>query len=215
MNEHTPEPWGDEGNLARFWSKVDKSSLEGCWNWTGYRNKLGYGQFNYLSVHILAHRFSYQTKFGRIKPHDCVCHSCDNPSCVNPAHLWFGTHKDNMADMFAKKRNVEAPAIFGEENPHGVFTTSEIITIKVMHRLGVHQTRLAKLVGMTQGHASDILNGKRRGEETEELVNTVPQLRAMVAELAKAIEYILSFDVVDHDSRANLSALVAKAKALS
>lgn len=81
-------------------------SESGCWIWIGDQNDDGYGRF-YLGnkKRKLAHRHIYELNFGEIPDGMCVCHTCDCPSCVNPAHLWLGTHADNMKDRNHKKRS--------------------------------------------------------------------------------------------------------------
>lgn len=77
-----------------------------CWIWKGARNSFGYGRFGVPgNSGIYAHRFSYEMHKGKIENKLFVCHSCDNPSCVNPKHLWLGTAKDNIHDMINKNRN--------------------------------------------------------------------------------------------------------------
>lgn len=88
-------------NVARFYERCEKTPK--CWNWTGSKNRSGYGVAR-LGIPQLAHRASYEISFGPIPEGLCVMHSCDNPACVNPAHLSLGTHADNMRDMSAKQR---------------------------------------------------------------------------------------------------------------
>jgi hypothetical protein len=94
----------------RFWACVDKNGpliseiLGHCWFWTGCRNRRGYGSLWVDGKNILAHRFSYLLNRGSIPDTMSVLHKCDHPPCVNPAHLWLGTHQDNMRDMRSKGR---------------------------------------------------------------------------------------------------------------
>lgn len=89
--------------LDRFFRFVQKKP-SGCWEWTGSKDKDGYGKFS-LNGDMRAHRASYVLFIGKLKNGLFVCHSCDNPSCVNPEHLWQGTPKDNITDMYKKKRH--------------------------------------------------------------------------------------------------------------
>lgn len=77
--------------------------LTGCWLWLGSVDKKGYGQLTHKQKHYTAHRASFAAfkgdPGGRL-----VCHDCDQPGCVNPAHLYAGTHVDNRADMLARER---------------------------------------------------------------------------------------------------------------
>ena len=87
---------------ARFWPKVDKSGA--CWLWTAAARN-GYGQLRVGARIIQSHRVSWELHHGPIPEGLHVLHTCDNPSCVNPDHLWLGTHGENMADRDAKGRN--------------------------------------------------------------------------------------------------------------
>lgn len=91
-----------ELDKARFWVKVNQTDY--CWEWSSAFNKDGYGMFN-LKGEVLAHRISYQIINGSISKKILVCHSCDNPKCVNPSHLFTGTQFDNMFDKQLKSNN--------------------------------------------------------------------------------------------------------------
>ena len=80
--------------LGRF-----KLAKNGCWEWTGHRQPEGYGQ---VGRSYKAHRLAWELFRGPIPPKMEVCHRCDNPPCVNPEHLWLGTHSQNIQDMVAK-----------------------------------------------------------------------------------------------------------------
>lgn len=88
-----------------FWEKVDKSvGSDGCWPWTAYRDRNGYGMFNAVAGEspVYAHRFALELAIGPIPAGRFACHHCDNPPCCNQAHLFVGTNADNMRD-FAEK----------------------------------------------------------------------------------------------------------------
>lgn len=95
--------WPTQTLEQRFWSHVDKSGT--CWPWTAYCHPTGYGIFNLRKGRwMYAHRMAYELAKGPIPYDKFVCHTCDTPPCCNPAHLWPGTHQENMADMRKKGR---------------------------------------------------------------------------------------------------------------
>ena len=90
---------------ARFWAKVDKSDAASCWPWTGGRDKNGYGTCGPAAKQsFIASRVAWTLSNG-VQADGFVCHSCDNPICCNPDHLWVGTPKENARDMWAKGRS--------------------------------------------------------------------------------------------------------------
>lgn len=121
---------------ARFWAKVDKQGPDDCWGWTARLTPDGYGQFREGgkgSRNVRAHRFAYELMIAPIPPGLLVCHTCDNPICCNPAHLFIGTHADNSMDMVRKGRAASLP---GELSPHTDLTEAQVREIRAMYATG-------------------------------------------------------------------------------
>lgn len=110
-----------------FDASYEAVTESGCWIWVERVNPDGYGQYHSDTTQSrMAHRFSYERVHGRVPEGLCVCHRCDVPCCVNPAHLFVGTHADNRRDSVLKNRNVK-----GERQGHSKLTAEqarEIIT---------------------------------------------------------------------------------------
>jgi hypothetical protein len=154
----------------RFWSKVEKT--ETCWLWTGCRNSQGYGQIYIKSnTHAWAHRVSYELTYGSIPNGLCVCHRCDNPQCVNPAHLFLGTIADNNRDMAAKGRmwlQRRPQDVAGERNPAAKLCESQVAEIRRRFAQGgITRTALAREYGVHKGTVGRIISGSYWTDATE------------------------------------------------
>lgn len=146
----------------RFWEKVDIRSSNECWNWKASRNYKGYGNFytslgNSKDQHHSAHRFSWELHNGEIPDGLFVCHKCDNPSCVNPNHLFLGTNQNNMQDMSLKGRTGTKK---GEQHFNSKLTASDIQNIFKLKDSGMLGKDISKMYGVTPANISYILKGK-------------------------------------------------------
>lgn len=106
----------------RFFQKVNKT--ESCWLWTGALNSRGYGSFRFNGKSESAHRYSFRYFNGEIQPGMIICHKCDVPACVNPQHLWEGTHLDNNQDCIAKGRFVQSS---GNKQGHNQYKNNKML----------------------------------------------------------------------------------------
>lgn len=178
-------------DISRFWRFVDKSG--DCWIWTGSRAKGDYGSYFFQpeprkTRRVSAHRTAYAIEHGEAPGGDrCVLHRCDNPPCVNPAHLFLGTHDDNMDDMTAKGRRPAGEAHYwcrhpeailrgerhymrrdpskaarlrGEGNPQAKLTAGQIVEIRARVAAGAVQRRLAAEYGVSPATVCLVVSGK-------------------------------------------------------
>jgi hypothetical protein len=91
-----------------FWNRLQKTDENSCWLWTGAKFEKGYGSVYFDHQDWRAHRLAYFLVHGSIPEGKIICHSCDNPPCCNPNHLWLGTLKLNAEDSCKKGRNFQA-----------------------------------------------------------------------------------------------------------
>jgi hypothetical protein len=101
--------------MEEFWAKVEKGPGDACWPWIGNHLVSGYGRFSIGTPpqrqRWLAHRMAWTLEMGPIPTGMVICHHCDNPGCVNPKHLFLGSHADNVLDMHSKGRNRQPKGI--------------------------------------------------------------------------------------------------------
>jgi hypothetical protein len=117
----------------------------GCWYWTAGLTGSGYGAYYPRANHqVLAHRYAYRRAHGRIPRGKLVLHTCDNPRCVNPKHLFLGTHGDNARDRASKKRGA-----IGERVWTNKLTEKQVRTIRRRLRTGEAGGVLAAEFGVT------------------------------------------------------------------
>lgn len=121
----------------RFVDKVFYGSPCGCHWWIGAINNDGYGYLMITGKNKSAHRLSYELYKGLIPAGLCVCHSCDNRLCVNPDHLWLGSHSDNIGDMVKKGRQKRTAN-------HVKLTPSQVSEIRLMLKGGIKGAVIAK-----------------------------------------------------------------------
>lgn len=130
-----------------FWSRVQRGAPDECWPWDKVGGN-GYGFTWHEGKYVGAHRAAYELARGSIPEGMQVCHSCDNPLCCNPAHLWLGTNSDNVADRDAKGRQCK-----GEARSRVVpkkLTAEQVVEIRAKHdgRYG-SAIRLAREYGVS------------------------------------------------------------------
>ena len=146
----------------KFWSKILTGEIDECWECVAIcLDKDGYGRFWINCKKISAHRFSFQLFHNRlIKDKMFICHKCDNPSCVNPHHLFEGTHQDNMTDQKNKGRHVCNPNK-GEKNHKSKLTEKQVLEIRAKYaKGGITHKVLAKEYGVHLSTIGFIINRK-------------------------------------------------------
>lgn len=143
--------------VDRFWKRVDKREGDECWNWTGHSAKGGYGVIGIGKKYFLAHRISWEMSNGEIPKNLLVCHRCDNPSCVNPSHLFIGDHLANNSDRAAKGRNRNQN---GEKNDLAKLTEENAKSSFWLYESGASIEKIASQYGVSRTTIADICSGR-------------------------------------------------------
>jgi hypothetical protein len=137
----------------RFWGHVVRRGA--CWEYVGCRDRQGYGKVLRNGKAWFAHRYAWTLTNGPIPAGGVVRHSCDNPPCVNPAHLLLGTQGDNISDRQARGRH-RPGRLLGEAHPSSRLTEGEVIELREAREAGVSLTVLAKRYGVTKRHVYQV-----------------------------------------------------------
>ncbi|KGQ19903.1 Phage protein [Lysobacter dokdonensis DS-58] len=145
---------------AKLKNRLDEWSIpvpeSGCWLWTGCTSG-GYGLTSHRNKSVGAHRVSWMVHRGPIPDGAVVCHKCDTPGCINPDHLFLGSHRENMLDKIRKGRQ---PSNAGER--HGMSKLSDADVREIRRRVwaGERQRDVAAAFGVTRGHISYITTSR-------------------------------------------------------
>lgn len=150
--------WSDERRAAifrRFWAKVQRADAKACWPWIGRRDVRGYGLLEIDGVQLLAHRFAWEASRGPIPAGQFACHHCDNRACVNPDHLFIGSHRDNNRDAVRK----------GRKRAWGVqkLNAAQVLAIRSRSHDGELPRSIANDYGICADHVTRIVKGLRWG----------------------------------------------------
>ena len=145
-----------EAKMERLTEKTD-----GCWLWKGRRNRAGYGAITHNNTKWLAHRLAWVLANGvPIEKGVVVRHICDNPQCVNPAHLCLGDQLNNVQDMVSRKRQNffgrRNHRQVGERNPTAKLTATQVIEIRSRRRQGESLSKLAAEFGISKSYVGNL-----------------------------------------------------------
>lgn len=147
--------------VERFWSKVDRSGNhpKGCWEWGASRIRKGYGSLGFKGKTCRSHRVAWELTYGEIPEGLHVLHSCDNPPCCNPNHLFLGTNLDNARDKEAKGRGNHSK---GENHYAAKLTDKQVAEIRDKFNRGIRKSQLAREYKVSKVHINRIIKLEKR-----------------------------------------------------
>lgn len=158
-----------DDDILRFHTKYIKMENDKCWNWQGTIHSNGYGAFKVKGIPQHAHRIMYFYTYGEFDYTMEVCHKCDNQLCVNPSHLFIGTHYDNMQDRNSKGRQSK-----GEEHGMAFLTEENVFEMIELSKGGLSARKIAKQFNCSHVQAWRIVTGKRWSYLHKSVAGTQP-----------------------------------------
>lgn len=154
--QRSPKATDRDALLIRICERIDIDPVTGCWNWQGAGARCGNGR-GVIKIDGRQYRLSRVVLMlagVAFKRGDCALHTCDNPRCIRPDHLWIGTHANNMADRGRKGRTAR---LWGDVNPQAKLSVSTVLAIRAADGM---QAEIAAEYGVSQQHVSDIKLGR-------------------------------------------------------
>ena len=142
--------------MERFWSKVDVRGPNECWEWQAGRDDEGYGFFQLNGRQVRAHRLAWELGQEESLGSRCALHSCDNPPCCNPAHVFPGTNAENTADKLAKGRHAR-----GSLSARAALNELQVLGIMARWLQGIGHIKIAREFGVKRSQVPNIVYGRR------------------------------------------------------
>jgi hypothetical protein len=158
------DPAAPEHLTRRLANGLDAAEDGRCWGWQRTRNDDGYGQLSVAGRMVYAHRLAFELSVGPVPKGLHILHSCDNPSCINPAHLSPGTRSQNMKECGERGRaRIPQPIKLGEENGAAKLLEVDVLSIRRLLSKGDTQRSIAERFNVSQQTVAGIKSGKKWG----------------------------------------------------